>query len=199
MLEQRARMEQESEPQQRWLANSTASFKKRAGSARVPGSATSCSTPHQFSVSVLACAPPHTPSLSLVCKRPGAPPGTSPPQTWQHRLCKGTVCTRQSARPRQQAQWAAPAAAGTPQNSIHVSPHDTHSQQEQALTKHKAGLEVAGQVKYPAAAHAPQAAPTPKPHIAPNKRAPHQARPAMKVGKQIGGKQPHGRGVPAQA
>jgi len=58
-------MEQESEPQQRSLANSTASFIKRAGSARVPGSATSCSTPHQFSVSVLACAPQHTPSLSL--------------------------------------------------------------------------------------------------------------------------------------
>lgn len=169
-------MEQESEPQQRSLANSTASFKKRAGSARVPGSATSCSTPHQFSVSVLACAPQHTPSLSSVCKQPGAPQGTRPHQTWQHRLCKGTVCTRRSARPRKQDQRAAPAAAGTPQNSIHVSPHDAHSQQERALTKRKAGLEVAGQVKYPAAAHAPQAAPMPKPHIAPNESVPDQAR-----------------------
>ena len=57
----RAIMEQDSEPQQRSLAKFTAASMKRAGSAPVPGSATSCSTPHQFSVCVLACASRSTP------------------------------------------------------------------------------------------------------------------------------------------
>jgi hypothetical protein len=46
--------EQEREPQQRSLAKATAASRNLPGSPPVPGSATSCSTPHQFSVSVRA-------------------------------------------------------------------------------------------------------------------------------------------------
>lgn len=51
--------EQEREPQQRSLANLTAASRNLPGSPPVPGSATSCSTPHQFSVSVRACFGTH--------------------------------------------------------------------------------------------------------------------------------------------
>ena len=47
--------EQERVPQQRLLAKSTAASRNLSGSPPVPGRATSCSTPHQFSVSVRAC------------------------------------------------------------------------------------------------------------------------------------------------
>jgi len=74
-------------PQQRSLAKRTAASRKRAGSAPVPGSATSCSTPHQFSVPVWACGrrAGHAPCAALAectdgaaaaraaCDRPAGP------------------------------------------------------------------------------------------------------------------------------
>ena len=70
--------QQESVPQHRSLAKRTAAPRNASGSPPVPGSATSCSTPHQFSVSVLACA--HTLDFSLRSLKP-YPPGKSSSST----------------------------------------------------------------------------------------------------------------------
>ena len=64
-------MEVDREPQQRSFTYSVAAAMKVPAPPPVPGRATSCSTPHQFSICVSACACRNLPHRSAWLTQPG--------------------------------------------------------------------------------------------------------------------------------